>query len=92
MAIHGLRHYGLYPLAREISHRWLATVAALYEHESKLVEKYAIGHDPDVALGGGGREYPLQDGFGWTNGITCKLLVDNIDHHAHRARAAARRR
>src|ERR1700748_1744521 len=40
MAIHGLRQYGLYPLAKEISHRWLATVAALYEVESKLVEKY----------------------------------------------------
>jgi alpha,alpha-trehalase len=82
----------LYPLAREISHRWLATVAALYEHESKLVEKYAIALHPDGALGGGGGEYPLQDGFGWTNGITCKLLVDNPGHHAHGARAATRRR
>ncbi|MCA3821814.1 MAG: hypothetical protein IOB05_01975, partial [Burkholderia sp.] len=24
--------------------------------------------------GGGGGEYPLQDGFGWTNGVTLKLL------------------
>jgi hypothetical protein len=23
---------------------------------------------------GGGGEYPLQDGFGWTNGVTLKLL------------------
>jgi alpha,alpha-trehalase len=92
MAIHGLRHYGLYPLAREISHRWLATVATLYELESKLVEKYAITDDPAAALGGGGGEYPLQDGFGWTNGITCKLLVDHPEHHAHGARAATRRR
>jgi alpha,alpha-trehalase len=24
--------------------------------------------------GGGGGEYKLQDGFGWTNGVTLKLL------------------
>lgn len=24
--------------------------------------------------GGGGGEYPLQDGFGWTNGVTLKML------------------
>ncbi len=23
---------------------------------------------------GGGGEYPLQDGFGWTNGVTLKML------------------
>jgi len=25
--------------------------------------------------GGGGGEYPTQDGFGWTNGVMRKLLV-----------------
>jgi alpha,alpha-trehalase len=24
---------------------------------------------------GGGGEYPLQDGFGWTNGVMRKLMV-----------------
>jgi len=24
---------------------------------------------------GGGGEYPLQDGFGWTNGVTRKLMT-----------------
>jgi alpha,alpha-trehalase len=24
---------------------------------------------------GGGGEYPLQDGFGWTNGVMRKLIV-----------------
>ncbi|WP_404936568.1 trehalase family glycosidase, partial [Pseudomonas aeruginosa] len=24
--------------------------------------------------GGGGGEYPLQDGFGWSNGVTLQLL------------------
>ncbi|RBK89926.1 hypothetical protein BRN38_24405, partial [Xanthomonas oryzae pv. oryzae] len=26
------------------------------------------------AAGGGGGEYALQDGFGWTNGVTLMLL------------------
>ncbi|NVN12393.1 alpha,alpha-trehalase TreF [Nguyenibacter vanlangensis] len=86
MAIHGMRRYGLYAQARDLSHRWLATVAGLYAREAKLVEKYAIGSAPD-GLGGGGGEYPLQDGFGWTNGVTRMLLADYADHHAHHARA-----
>jgi alpha,alpha-trehalase len=92
MAIHGLRRYGLYPLAREISHRWLTTVAALYEHDSKLVEKYAIDNNAHDPMGGGGGEYPLQDGFGWTNGVTSKLMMDDLKHHSHGSRAASRRR
>ena len=40
--------------------------------ERRLVEKY----DADGALqGGGGGEYPLQDGFGWTNGVVLALLA-----------------
>jgi alpha,alpha-trehalase len=35
------------------------------------VEKYNV-----VAQGGGGGgEYPLQDGFGWTNGVTRQLMA-----------------
>ncbi|WP_313436989.1 trehalase family glycosidase, partial [Atlantibacter hermannii] len=38
----------------------------------KLVEKY---HIADYApQPGGGGEYPLQDGFGWTNGVTRRLI------------------
>jgi alpha,alpha-trehalase len=36
-----------------------------------LVEKYDLSGRGD---GGGGGEYELQDGFGWTNGVTLKLL------------------
>ncbi|MGS6551637.1 trehalase family glycosidase, partial [Escherichia coli] len=37
----------------------------------KLVEKYDVSA---TGTGGGGGEYPLQDGFGWTNGVTLKML------------------
>jgi alpha,alpha-trehalase len=43
-----------------------------------LVEKYVLQPAPEGAHGGGGGEYPLQDGFGWTNGVTCRLLHDRM--------------
>jgi alpha,alpha-trehalase len=36
------------------------------------VEKYDVVSTGRV---GGGGEYPLQDGFGWTNGIMRKLMA-----------------
>jgi hypothetical protein len=43
----------------------------VFAREHKLVEKYDA-HGP---RGGGGGEYPLQDGFGWSNGVARRLLV-----------------
>src|SRR3546814_19298406 len=63
-AIEGLRNYGGHAIAAQIASRWLHTVSAVYERESKLVEKYVLRHVDGGARGGGGGEYPLQDGFG----------------------------
>jgi alpha,alpha-trehalase len=71
IAIKGLRHYGHGRLAYSIARRWIATVRRVYEHTGKLVEKYNVERE----LPGGGGEYPLQDGFGWTNGVTEALLT-----------------
>ena len=72
MAVMGVPRYGDTGLAETIASRWLDTVARHYRQEAKLVEKYDIGAGPE--FGGGGGEYPLQDGFGWTNGVTRRLL------------------
>jgi alpha,alpha-trehalase len=72
IAVAGLRRYEQQELAREIGTRFLARVEALYAAEGKLVEKYDV--QADEVRGGGGGEYPLQDGFGWTNAVTLKLL------------------
>lgn len=69
----GLRRYGYHQLADAIKFRWLATNEALYLNEGKFVEKYNVV-DP-TELGGGG-EYQLQDGFGWTNGVFLALKRD----------------
>jgi alpha,alpha-trehalase len=91
MAARGLIRYREHALGLDIAHRWLGTVAALYERESKLIEKYALrdGVSPSDASGGGGGEYPLQDGFGWTNGVARTLLDEHPEHEARHSRAGA---
>jgi len=71
IAVDGLKRYGQDDLAAGIACRWIAAVAKSYRETGKLFEKYdVIGDRP-----GGGGEYPLQDGFGWTNGVTRKLMA-----------------
>lgn len=69
VAVSGLRRYGEDALAGEIAKRWLATVEREYRASGKMLEKY----DVEEAKAGGGGEYPTQDGFGWTNGVTRAL-------------------
>lgn len=65
-AIEGLRTYGHDDLADEITKRWLELNTKVYKATGKFVEKYNV--ESADGLGGGG-EYVLQDGFGWTNGV-----------------------
>lgn len=71
MASAGLRRYGHKPLAEELERRFLALSEKKYMESGKLVEKYDVVSE--MGSGGGG-EYPLQDGFGWTNGVVAALL------------------
>ena len=70
VAIAGLERYGHRAPARTIATRWLQTVDRVYRETGKMLEKYDI----EQQRPGGGGEYPLQDGFGWTNGVTRALL------------------
>jgi alpha,alpha-trehalase len=71
VAIDGLRRYGENELAETIAARWVAENARVYCKTGKLVEKYNVR---DAGEGAGG-EYPVQDGFGWTNAVLVKLLA-----------------
>jgi len=71
VATEGLQNYGKETLAMEVSWRFLTNVQHTYDSQQKLVEKYDI---TSIGTGGGGGEYPLQDGFGWSNGVTLKML------------------
>ncbi len=72
IAVAGLRQYRQDALAGTIACRWLVNVNRSYRASGKLVEKYDV-----VTTGrpGGGGEYPTQDGFGWTNGVTRRLMA-----------------
>lgn len=72
IAVEGLKRYGRAELAQPIGTRFLADVKNVYAKQQKLVEKYIV--EGTGTGGGGGGEYPLQDGFGWTNGVTLKFL------------------
>ena len=71
VATEGLQNYGQSEVAMEVSWRFLTNVQHTYDREQKLVEKYDVS---STGTGGGGGEYPLQDGFGWSNGVTLKML------------------
>ncbi|HEY6455173.1 MAG TPA: alpha,alpha-trehalase TreF [Steroidobacteraceae bacterium] len=71
IAVRGLRDNGSGALAATIACRWLVNVTIAYQHSGRLVEKYNVETDG----GGAGGEYPLQDGFGWTNGVTRRLMA-----------------
>lgn len=70
VTIMGLRRYGYDNVADTIKHRWLHANQQVFADTRKMIEKYDVtdGH----GIGGGG-EYPLQDGFGWTNGVYSAL-------------------
>jgi alpha,alpha-trehalase len=71
VAVAGLQNYDQKKLSMDVTWRFLSNVQHTYDREKKLVEKYDVS---STGTGGGGGEYPLQDGFGWTNGVTLKML------------------
>lgn len=71
LAINGLEQYNMPELSQEIASRWLRVNRKVFLETGKLMEKYNV---VDTTLVGGGGEYPLQDGFGWTNGVNIALI------------------
>ncbi|CAM4202522.1 trehalase family glycosidase [Pseudoalteromonas byunsanensis] len=69
-AIKGLRDYGQFELAQDIAMRWLNMVKQDFATRHCLLEKYNVC-EPKKTAGGG--EYQVQQGFGWTNGVTSRL-------------------
>ena len=73
MAYKGLQRYGYNELALTLRSRWMKLNKAVYLRTGKMVEKYNVD---DLTKRGGGGEYPLQDGFGWSNGVYSALAVE----------------
>lgn len=73
ISIAGLRIYGFDQLAETIKKRWIALNQKVYQNTGKMMEKYNV---EDLSLEAGGGEYPVQDGFGWSNGVLLRLLSE----------------
>ncbi len=70
MTVKGLDNYGYKDLATDIAQRWTTLNENVYYKTGKFVEKYNV---QDTSLEAGGGEYPVQDGFGWSNGVYLAL-------------------
>ncbi len=73
VTIAGLRNYDFDLLAEMIRSRWIDLNQKVYRNTGKMMEKYNV---EDLSLCAGGGEYPVQDGFGWSNGVLLKLLSE----------------
>jgi len=71
LAVAGLDRYQEHALASDIAQRWIDLNRKVFNDTGRMMEKYNV---VDIALTAGGGEYPLQDGFGWTNGVALALL------------------
>ena len=71
LAVQGLGRYQQLALADTVTNRWIRLNSRVFNQTGKLLEKYDV---QDINRPAGGGEYPLQDGFGWTNGVLLSLL------------------
>ncbi|XP_074256797.1 trehalase isoform X1 [Saimiri boliviensis] len=74
LVIRGLAKAAL-PRAQEVAFQlaqnWIRTNFDVYSQKSAMYEKYNISNGGQP---GGGGEYEVQEGFGWTNGVVLMLL------------------
>jgi alpha,alpha-trehalase len=78
IAVVGLRNYDQPQLAETIARRWICENIDGYQMTGTLVEKYNLVRGGS----GGGGEYAIQVGFGWTNGVLRALasLLPNLSN------------
>ena len=73
MTYQGLKNYNENSVATQIRERWMDNNERVYANVNKMVEKYNV---EDISLEAGGGEYPVQDGFGWSNGVYLRLAAE----------------
>lgn len=73
--IQGLRSAGEYEVARQIADKWIKRNYSMWcVSGGRMFEKYNVASLGYSTAGGGG-EYEVQEGFGWTNGVVLDLLL-----------------
>ncbi|MGJ4804232.1 trehalase family glycosidase [Luteimonas sp. SDU82] len=71
LSIRDLPRRGRVALARDVAPRWIHRNPEFFSDQRKLVEKDDLTGEAETGSG----EYPLQDGFGWTNGVPCAAVA-----------------
>ncbi|XP_077633952.1 trehalase-like [Crocuta crocuta] len=62
-------------VAFQLAQNWIRTTFEVYSRKSAMYEKYDVSNGGQP---GGGGEYEVQEGFGWTNGVVL-MLLDHYD-------------
>ncbi|GKV53286.1 hypothetical protein SLEP1_g59818 [Rubroshorea leprosula] len=60
-------------MAKEIAERWIRTNYVAYKKTGAMHEKYDV---EKCGESGGGGEYVVQTGFGWSNGVVLAFLEE----------------
>jgi alpha,alpha-trehalase len=76
MTYQGLKNYNENSVAAQIRERWMTNNERVYANVHKMVEKYNV---EDITLEAGGGEYPVQDGFGWSNGVYLRMSAEKLE-------------
>ncbi|CAG9765626.1 unnamed protein product [Ceutorhynchus assimilis] len=72
-------------MARDMANRWLTSNMKGFEHSKAMYEKYDA---VEVGEYGGGGEYAVQLGFGWTNGVALSFIKEFHSNENQRGTAS----
>eukprot|EP00968_Pinguiococcus_pyrenoidosus_P025822 scaffold7029_cov375-Pinguiococcus_pyrenoidosus.AAC.7 len=73
MAVEGLKTLGFWEDAKQLAEDWLESTHDAWLQTSAMFEKMDARQP---GRGGGGGEYVIQEGFGWSNGVALCFLLD----------------
>ncbi|KFD54549.1 hypothetical protein M514_04494 [Trichuris suis] len=91
MVVEGFQMSGnsdLEMIAERYAVNWLLLTYQSYMQSRFMFEKYNTSMKSDMPYGGGG-EYEVQTGFGWTNGVTMTFLLKYASAFERELRSAA---
>lgn len=78
IAVGALQRYGFIDAARDIAQRWLSALAQVYERHGGFYER--INVDALDLPARKEHQYPVQEGFLWTNSSFVTMAVDVLGH------------
>ncbi len=78
MAVSGLQRYGMESAAREIAQRWITALAIVFEKHGGFFERINI-EALDLPIRKG-HQYPVQEGFLWTNSSFIAMATGILSH------------